>query len=246
MWSLCWSNKTHNEPFARCYCQVPPTAFCIRRTTLGYFTFRAKLVMGVFDLPAKAAVLCAKQFNGCSVCLHPDKRLPNNSQVYLPESVYPERTHTQVIAAGIKAERTNSCVQGIEGTSPLASAFDIVASFPVDYMHAVLEGVTRWLLRRWFDSKFHASPFYLGRHIKEIDSVYLQQRPPQEFSRPPRSIHKHLKYWKASELRNWLLFYSLPLLLSFLPSLYWHHYALLVGLSQLFENNFGNNRCLLE
>ena len=96
-------------------------------------------------------------------------------------------------------------------------------------MHAVLEGVTRWLANRWFDSKFHASPFYLGRQIRKIDSELLQQRPPHEFSRPPRSIDKHLKYWKASELRNWLLFYSLPLLLSFLPSLYWHHYALLVS-----------------
>ena len=27
-------------------------------------TIRTRLVMGVFDLPAKAAVLCAKQFNG--------------------------------------------------------------------------------------------------------------------------------------------------------------------------------------
>ena len=71
----------------------------------------------------------------------------------------------------------------------------MVASVQVDYMHAVLVGVTRWLLKRWFDSKFHASPFYLGRHIKEIDSVHMQQCPPQEFSRPPRSISKHMKYW---------------------------------------------------
>ena len=28
--------------------------------------------------------------------------------------------------------------------------------------------------------------------------------------------------------RYWLLFYSLPLLLDFLPSLYWHHYSILV------------------
>ena len=48
------------------------------------------------------------------------------------------------------------------------------------------------------------------------------------FSRPLRSIKKHLHYWKASELHTWLLFYSLPLLLDYLPSLYWHHYALLV------------------
>lgn len=103
-----------------------------------------------------------------------------------------------------------------------------IASFPVDYMHNVLEGVTRWLMRAWFDSKHHMAPYYIGCRVKEIDTQLLKQHPPNEFSRPPRSIKKHFKYWKAAELRYWLLFYSLPLLLNFLPSLYWHHYGLLV------------------
>ena len=47
------------------------------------------------------------------------------------------------------------------------------------------------------------------------------------FSRSSRSITSHM-HWKASELRNWLLFYSLPLLHGFLPPLYLHHFALLV------------------
>ena len=33
-------------------------------TPIGQSTFRAKLVLGVFDLPAKAAILCSKQFTG--------------------------------------------------------------------------------------------------------------------------------------------------------------------------------------
>ena len=42
-----------------------------------------KLAMGIFDLPAKAAVLNAKQYNGkyrCSVCVHPSDRLSNNTR----------------------------------------------------------------------------------------------------------------------------------------------------------------------
>ena len=201
------------------------------KTSLGYSTIHARLVMGVFDLPAMAAVPCAKQYNGkysCSVCLHPGKRLANNARVYLPEKVYPQRTHTSVAAAASRAERTGSCVHGIFSTSPFMSSLDIVNSIPVDYMHAVLEGVTRWLIVSWFDSKHHAQTYYVGRRVREIDHQLLKQQPPSEFSRPPRSIQKHFKYWKASELRNWLLFYSLPLLLDYLPSLYWHHYALLV------------------
>ena len=174
--------------------------------------------------------MCSKQFNGeygCSVCLHPGKRLENGARIYLPES-YLERSHTTVLAAAKVAEETGAAVEGIMGTSPLASTLDLVNSIPIDYMHSVLKGVVRMLLKFWFDSTNHSQPFYLGRHINELDKVLLTQQPPTEFSRPPRSIKKHLKYWKASELRNWLLFYSLPLLLNKLPPLFWHHYALLV------------------
>lgn len=73
--------------------------------TFGNCIYRAKLVMGVFDLPAKAAVLSAKQYNGeygCSVCIHPGKRLPNNARVYLPDCVYAERTHNDVLQQVVK------------------------------------------------------------------------------------------------------------------------------------------------
>lgn len=64
--------------------------------------------------------------------------------------------------------------------------------------------------------------------LSDIDSKLLKQHPPSEFSRPPQSISKHLNYWKASELCNWLLFYSLPLLLEHLPPLYFHRYTLFI------------------
>lgn len=143
-------------------------------------TVRAKLVNGVFDLPAKAAVLCAKQFNGeygCSVCLHPGKRQPNNARIYLPDATYRERTHSQVISAARRADRISSSVQGVYGKSPLSSSLDLVSSIPIDYMHCVLEGVTRWLMKSWFDSKNHTAPFYIGRRVKEVDCKLLKQQP---------------------------------------------------------------------
>ena len=94
------------------------------KTSLGHYTIRARLVMGIFDLPAKAAVLCAKQYNGkygCSVCLHPGKRLANNARVYLPDKVYPQRTHANVAAAASLVERTGSCVHGVFSTLPFMS-----------------------------------------------------------------------------------------------------------------------------
>ena len=99
---------------------------------------------------------------------------------------------------------------------------------PVDDMHCAYEGIVKRLMNLWFESSNHAEPYYLGRNTTVIDKILMQQHPPHEFSRCPRSISKHLKFWKASEFKNWLLFYSLPLLLDYLPSLYIHHYALLV------------------
>lgn len=187
---------------------------------------RGRLVMGVFDLPAKAAVLSVKQFNGkhgCTVCTHPGKKIGRNTRVYPPQ-MYPERTHEAAAAA----HRSNCAVDGVKGLSPLAQYVDLVVSIPVDYMHAVLEGVVKMLMKTWFDSKHHRGPQYIGRRTAAVDAQLMRQRLPLEFSHPPRSIGQHLHYWKASELRNWLLYYSLPLLLPHLPPLYWHHYALLV------------------
>ena len=57
-----------------------------------------QLVLTVFDLLAKAPVLCAKQFNGemeCSYCLNPGVLLSNDARIFLPQS-YPHRTYDSV------------------------------------------------------------------------------------------------------------------------------------------------------
>ena len=199
----------------------------------GIKTVRAKLLNGIFDLVAKAPIVNMIQFNGkygCLACTHPGSHHLRSRHVYLPNSepLTAARTHAGVMKAAQEAERSGVPVLGIKGTSVLADSLDLVDGIPVDYMHAVLEGVTRWLLHNWFKSENHQEPYYLGRSVCQIDELLLKQCPPSEFSRPPRSIKRHMKYWKASELRSWLLFYSLPLILDFLPSLYCHHCALLV------------------
>jgi len=112
-----------------------------------------RLALATFDLP-KAAVLAVKQFNGkygCHICLHPGLRLPNNTRIYLPLQ-YRERTHSEVTEMGKKAERKRQAVNGIIGMSVLSNSLDLVDAVPVDYMHAVLLGVVKMLLTRWFDS----------------------------------------------------------------------------------------------
>ena len=192
---------------------------------------KVKLVSAVFDLIARALVLTMKQFNGeygCNVCLHPGKRLGNGSRVFLPGIDYPMRTHANILHDAQSAEISKQSVNGVKGVSPLSSLLDLVHGIPLDYMHCVLEGVVKRLMHLWFDSSNHTEPFYLGQYLSTIDKILANQRPPHEFSRRPRSISKHLNYWKASEFKNWLLFYSVPILKGYLPSLYYHHYVLLV------------------
>ena len=63
---------------------------------------------------------------GCSVCLHPGKRLQNNARVYLPDSSQIERTHEGVLSDAIEAQRTKTCVNGILSISALADSLDLV------------------------------------------------------------------------------------------------------------------------
>lgn len=88
--------------------------------------------------------------------------------------------------------------------------------------------MTKALLKLWTNPSNRSKPFSIRRELKNVDKTLCKQKPPHEFTRSPRSITGDLNYWKASEFRTWLLFYSLPLLLHILPPLYLHHFALLV------------------
>ena len=127
------------------------------QTPHGVITYRAKLELTIFDLPAKASLLCAKQYNGkygCSVCLHRGE-YSGRSHVY-PPTEYPEHTYRSVLLAARLAEAKGDAVYGIKGVSPMSTALHLVDSVPVDYMHTVLEGVMRTLLRYWFLSQHHS------------------------------------------------------------------------------------------
>lgn len=75
--------------------------------------------------------------------------------------------------------------------------FDIVQGMSCDYMHSVLLGVCRILLRLWIDSKYHGEIWYLGTVVKQLDNRLCKIRPPSEIRRTPRSIENNLKFWKG-------------------------------------------------
>ena len=129
--------------------------------------------------------------------------------------------------------------------------FDIIDGVSIDYMHAVLLGVCRLLLRLWLQSCNHNELCYIGNQSSLLDKRLCAIKPPREIQRTPRSIETSLKYWKgmynecifmynyiyiyiyivifiAHELRAWFIHYSPAVLHNILPNDYYQHYLLLV------------------
>lgn len=89
-------------------------------------------------------------------------------------------------------------VLGVKGPSWLSTipSFDMVDGMSADYMHCVLLGVTRMLLRLWFNSPHHSELWYIGNATNKVDSRLCSILPPSEIQRTPRSIDKTVKFWK--------------------------------------------------
>lgn len=132
-------------------------------------------MLAVFDLPAKAMALNCMQFNGqygCPYCLDEGTYYTLHRRLYyLPDNTHQPRSITNMKEWADEAEKTGKPIFGIKGRSILSSHLNVLKCIPIDYMHAVLEGVTKSLIYFWFDSKNHTRNFYLG---KERPEHYLE------------------------------------------------------------------------
>jgi hypothetical protein len=187
-------------------------------------------------------------YNGCSYCDHPGINLckdPTRCNVELGKKAtqsknqslnqirYPtventsKRTHENTITDMRQARETNETVRGFKNLSPLVGIknFDVINGMAIDYMHNCLLGVMSLLLELWFNSNFHQQPFYIGMLIANVNKRLLNIKPPNEMSRAPRSLLDRC-FWKANELRNFLLFYGIPCLFNILKTEYLDHFAL--------------------
>ena len=200
-------------------------------TAAGHRTGKACLLLAVFDLLALAMACNTTQFNGnygCLYCLDKGHHV-SGTHVYPPSDEHQPRTPSQQKHWAEEAERGGSAVYGVRGTSVFSKSIDISGECPIDYMHAVLEGVTIKLMQNfWFCSKHHGKRFYLLKDVHEIDKQFQRIKPPHDFRSTPRPISKTLHFWKASEYQAFLLCYAILVLMCFLPSDYIHHLALLV------------------
>ncbi|XP_062509535.1 uncharacterized protein LOC134185694 [Corticium candelabrum] len=76
-------------------------------------------------------------------------------------------------------------VYGVKGKAVLSDLLQIPEDVPVDYMHAILEGVVPQLLQLWFSSENHSKDYYLGRHKREISRMLVKIGVPHDFKRKP-------------------------------------------------------------
>lgn len=118
---------------------------------------------------------------------------------------------------------------GIKGPgSCLASLphYDIVRGVSIDYMHCILINIVRLFISFWFDSEHSSEVWSCSCSVHVVDGRLESIIPPNLITRSPRGISNR-KYWKASEYRSWLFFYSLSVMLSILHEDYYQHYFLL-------------------
>ncbi len=200
----------------------------------------AFLLYGTADLPAKAITMNMVQYNGlysCSNCLQPGEsyKIGDRGHCHIfpfskENAEGPSREANSIVDKAIQATADKKPVQGIKGPSFLMGlrSYDYVKSFGIDYMHGVLLGVVKTLLMLWFSASHKARDFSIAEHVTVVDNLLLNVKPPHFISRRPRSISDHLNYWKASEFRSWLFYYSVPLLKPFLLPAYFVHYCCLV------------------
>lgn len=201
-------------------------------------TVRGMLLGGTCDLPAKSIMLNMMQFNGkfgCSRCKQPGKHVPSGrgfTHVYPYDHANidtPKRTHAETMEAATEALSQGKPVDGVKGPSWfMYLGCDLIRGTAVDYMHQVLLGIVRKLLDLWFSQSHSNDVYSLRAALPAIDKKLLNIKPPNFISRVPRGIAEHMKYWKASECRSFLFYYSIPLLSSVMESTYFNHYLLLV------------------
>ena len=206
---------------------------------VGPLTSKVVVICGTCDLPAKCLVCNTVQFNGfygCCKCKSPGRTVKTSARGHM--HVFPfneanvkgeKRTSTGFMEDAKDAVNCGKPVNGVKGPCWLSALkyYDIIEGTAIDYMHCVLLGIVKMLLRLWFTKEHSSAPFNVSNHIKGVDQRLEQIKYPNDISRCPRALESNLKYYKASELRSFLLFCGLPVLYGILPDDYFQHFALL-------------------
>ena len=175
----------------------------------------------VCDAPARSFLKCCKAFNGysgCEKCIAEGDH--EGGRMFFTDFNAPLRTDRSFAAMTDEEHHT--------GTSPLTRLdIGLVSQVPLDYMHLVLLGVVKKLIRLWRESPRYASrlPIRVYQEVSEV-LVSLTSHVPRDFSRRPRALSESAR-WKATEFRTFLLYTGPVALRGIVPESIYGNFLLL-------------------
>ncbi len=106
-------------------------------------------------------------------------------------------------------------------TNALLKLLIIPDHIPYDYMHLVLQGHCKWNLQKLFKSK--SSAIFINDK-KALEESLLKMKVPHFINRKPRSP-KEINKWKSSEIKLFIFYIAELLLIDYMPSIYFCHFA---------------------
>ena len=206
------------------------------------------------DSVARAKFLKIKQFNGlygCTICLQKssNSRYPYKEQISLRTYDHYKECIRNLDELQLNERNKEDSIMGVKGLTVMASCprFDPIVQVPVDSMHNVFLGVTKLLIKIWFDPKYNDKAFYIPPNSRIIIDKRLKNL--QTFSecgRLPRNITEYKK-WKANEMYNWLFYYSRYCLIDgILSGPYYRHLLLLADCMEKLHSSFITNDQLIQ
>ena len=184
----------------------------------------------VCDAPARQYVKCIKPHTGyfsCERCTITGVYIEKKG-VRFSETFCPARSNES-----FRERLQESHHVGLEDSPFCTLELDMIAMFPLDYMHLVLLGVVRRNLKSWLGLKGGDGITFAKLHRLHIQTINCRQlmfskSVPSEFQRKPRSF-SFATLFKATELRMFLCYTSPAIMLRMFKKVYiYQHFMLLV------------------
>ncbi|XP_051173434.1 uncharacterized protein LOC127289509 [Leptopilina boulardi] len=202
--------------------------------------FKFKILFVVADSVARPILQFRIQYNGffgCSWCYQ--RGIYTNYVRYLFDPDFQIKTYeshkrdvdsvrarqARAVIRSIRDLR-KTFVNGVKGRSSflnLIQFFDMIWSFPLEYMHCILIGVVQHLWDLWIKLGYLSQKdiVKINELLSSLETVLENHRVMREFSSKAK--------WKATEWRCWLLFFGVPCFRRILPDKCLEHFALLVN-----------------
>jgi len=211
-------------------------------------TVQAILLFFTSDSPARASFMNMKSHSGyfsCPKCFIEGEKSQRTGNVL----VFPH--HDNLVLRN--DENYQDCVQqgllskdghkGVFGPTILSYMFSesFISGVTIDVMHSCYMGLTKQLIRLWFDVKYKDEAFSLVEKIPQVNERLEGFNLPHFVQRLLLDVDKNLSFWKASLCRNFLLYVVLVLLQGIQGEAYFRNLCKLVeGISLLNSDSISN------